>query len=218
MSDFFKPWRRKIGVVTLVMAGTLAIAWCSSSYSLFWVRVAVSQSSGIQVVTGDGCLTVLLMHNASSFYSFVAWGSRHNPQAIYVFERTDYVWLLRSPHIRYGQDKGPKGRIVTVSVSFSLIVIPLTLLSAYLILVKPRVAKPAKKNTAKERSQGGSTSDQTSIHRSACAVNKLYQLAFASPPTTDGYWSKESHDSTLHAGIECHSDFPERIDEQCTAD
>ena len=138
MGEFFRGWKRKVGVVMLAIAATLAIAWCSSFYSLFWVQVAVSQSSGIQAVTGDGCLTVLVIRNASVFNFVFDRGSSDNPKAIYRYERPDYVWLLRSPHVRYGEDKGTKGRIITVSVSFTLVVIPLTLLSAYLLLSKPR--------------------------------------------------------------------------------
>ena len=138
MGEFLRGWKRKVGVVSLAIAATLAIAWCSSFYSIFWVRVAVSQSSGIQFVTGDGCLTVLVIHNASIFDCFFDRGSSDNPKAIYKYERPDYVWLLRSPHVRYGDDQGTKGRIITVSVSFTLVVIPLTLLSAYLLLSKPR--------------------------------------------------------------------------------
>jgi hypothetical protein len=51
--------------------------------------------------------------------------------------------LLPWRRLGYGQVIGTRGRIITVSVSFSLIVVPLTLLSAYLLLSKPRVAKPA---------------------------------------------------------------------------
>ena len=141
MGEFFRGWKRKIGVMTLAIASTLAIAWCSSFYFLFWVQVAVSQSNGIQVVTGDGCLTVLVIHNAPMFNFFFDRGSSDNPKAIYKYERPDYVWLLRSPHVRYGDDQGTKGRIITVSVSFTLVVIPLTLLSAWLLLGKPRAKK-----------------------------------------------------------------------------
>ena len=28
MGDYFKPWRRKFGVVTLIVACLLAIIWC----------------------------------------------------------------------------------------------------------------------------------------------------------------------------------------------
>ena len=73
MGDFFKPWRRKIGVVTLVFACLVAGGWVRS----LTVREVIS---------------IPLQDSEEIFF-----------------------WFL---------------------------VVPLTLLSAYLLLVKPRVAKP----------------------------------------------------------------------------
>lgn len=110
MSGYFKPLRRKIGVLTLVLACVFAIGWIDSLtqfrslYFVDWKRSVIWQA-----LSRDAKLAVE--------------GKR--------FDHTN------SPTFLY--NNGPVETHVDLGgVPYSSIVIPLTLLSAYLLLSKPR--------------------------------------------------------------------------------
>jgi len=147
MVEFFKGGRRKIGVVTLVMACVFAMAWFRS---LFNDDVA-------QLYRGS------THHQIQLCRGFVAWASE--PMAIEE-ESNKQLGLMFSSHSLLGPNAtmrdmrtwcewthewnacgfifGEKDHTIIWVIPLWSIVIPLTLLSAYLLLVKPRAAKPKK--------------------------------------------------------------------------
>src|SRR5436190_1960721 len=56
MRDFFKGWRRKIGVVTLGLALTLVECWIFSQFVHDWLACANPTSMTEQLVTGGSLL------------------------------------------------------------------------------------------------------------------------------------------------------------------
>jgi hypothetical protein len=128
MREFFHGWRRKTGVVALVMACLLMGMWVRSLSvhdSFWWMQ---------------GRKRHVLDLGAGRIY----W------QSWIVHKSGEWCWLCKS--FESNQDerqfvdttesraarkrKGPRN--TSRSMSFSTLVIPLTLLSAYLVLWKPR--------------------------------------------------------------------------------
>jgi len=105
MGEFFKGWRRKIGVVSLVVACVFAAGWVRS-----YQRFDRFQSSSHTFFSADGA------------FGEMAWTEKHYLRNGREFAETIPSPIWKCPHY-----------VPTV---------PLVLLSAYLLLVKPRVAKP----------------------------------------------------------------------------
>ena len=122
MREVFKGWRRKVGVVTLVMALILMAAWLRSFAIRDTLRIPTQESSHyFRSVTGS-----LQWRRFDSTANGIAWRSYTPAEresaprwekwdwSDWMFE--DYAWII----------------------PYWSIVIPLTLLSAYLLLWKPR--------------------------------------------------------------------------------
>ena len=111
MGEFFNGWRRKVGLVTLVIACLLATGWVRSCryYDLIWIQ---DQNASYFVYSMDGTVSVWWL-SGRRFVSSFGWVSS---------EITN--WEERGGHVSYWS-----------------LVLPLTLLSAWLILIKPRKAK-----------------------------------------------------------------------------
>ena len=132
MRAFFKGWRRKVGCVTLVMACVLATGWVRSCVATDCVELQTGQRFfGI----GSCCEYLILVKCSESrgFQPFVNWEF----DGIEPVEHDDssgrmiYTWV--TPH------RTPNECSL---IPYWSLVLPLTLLSAYLILCKPR-PKPA---------------------------------------------------------------------------
>jgi len=108
MREFFKGWRRKLGVLTLVIALSLTGMWGRS--------IVIFYGDGLSVTPFD------------EVYFFI--GIRQHRLATY---GSHIIWTGYNPDARTGQ---------TWDVTFPAIIIPLTLLSAYLLLSTPRKPVP----------------------------------------------------------------------------
>jgi len=132
MGDFFHGWRRKAGVAGLVMACCWAFGW---------IRSCVSHDS-VQINFGD--CTYLDITSSIHGLSIARFFANGGPLELTVVWRVDhgkFEWFFPSkPKMIQGNAFG----YTVCAISYSSIVIPLTLISAYLLLVKPRVAKPLK--------------------------------------------------------------------------
>lgn len=125
MREFFHGWRRKVGVVTLVMALVMMALWIRS-YVLFDQIFVL----GNLVLSNSGCIV----------WDWQGWGGPDANFLHFYSDRAspfDVDWYFGTDGIR---------------LPYWIVTIPLTLLTAYLILWKPR-EKP--KNTVAEFSQAG---------------------------------------------------------------
>lgn len=120
MKEFFKGWRHKVGVVTLLMALVLMGGWVRSlfQHDLLWIETG---ERSYLLVSTDGCFrgTTARFH----FESVLGWIGQKK-------ERPTEV-------VRYTTINGS----VTMSeadIPYWYFVLPLTLLSACLIVWKPR--------------------------------------------------------------------------------
>lgn len=108
VSEFFKGWRRKAGLVTLAVACLLTVGWMRSLMRIDEIVLASHGDEGFLISSHDQGL-----------------------------------WLVR--YIWFG-----RGHIYDQSIQFVpdwLLILPLTLLSAWLILWEPRPAKSAKESS-----------------------------------------------------------------------
>ena len=127
---YFKPWRRKIGVLTLVMALALMGLWLRSLSKLD--SVALNGSPWQYVVS-------------SGFGQLHIWQTSHQvglePMRIAFGEKLKnvegYNYQLGFIRLCF-MSSGNSDEVVRLCfIPFWVIVIPLTLLSAYLLLSKP---------------------------------------------------------------------------------
>lgn len=148
MREFFRGWRRKVGCVTLVMALALTGAWIRSSlvqdeiYLLRPERVYAIQSSvgGIQ------------WENHSPSFVFPGGGSFHwiSRTMVYPSERhwrshvleENVCWDCAGFVYYKAIDSTPLSRTVEIwRGPYWSLVVPLTMLSSYLLLCPPRKRK-----------------------------------------------------------------------------
>ncbi len=125
MKDVFHGWRRKAGVVLLVVACLLASAWMRSQFSREVFCWSIGHDAEV-VISDDGILSwwrLSLQHPLRQSWNpgFVNRGR----DGTYYFRARD--WYVELPE-----------SYSWLSVPYWSIAVPLTLLSAYLILWKPR--------------------------------------------------------------------------------
>jgi hypothetical protein len=121
MREFFRGWRRKVGVVALVMALLLMFGWMRSRVTHDWLQITVGTAHH-QFESVGGYLHQRLLflgdRNGMAIRLF-AWGT------YLISDDKDYL----SPSTDHAV------------LPYWSITVPLTLLSAYLILWKPRTTK-----------------------------------------------------------------------------
>jgi hypothetical protein len=126
MREFFHGWRRKAGVASLVMACAVTSLWIRSQANLdvVWLRVLGQQFA---VNTSPGQLLMFRLDTAH--FDDVLWFSMETRSA-------EGVAIIKSIDHLNGQHPEPGTHYLRIW--YWSIVLPLTLLSAYLILWKPR--------------------------------------------------------------------------------
>eukprot|EP00456_Euglypha_rotunda_P026421 TRINITY_DN212_c0_g1_i1.p2 TRINITY_DN212_c0_g1~~TRINITY_DN212_c0_g1_i1.p2 ORF type:complete len:146 (-),score=16.61 TRINITY_DN212_c0_g1_i1:50-487(-) len=138
MREFFRGWRRKVGCLTLMMALVLMGMWMRSRnvvdiliiQSGLGTCTAISGGQQAIVLFGDSAI-----HHIQMGLS-VTIDMQSEPFALKSFSNSKrhYFLMDRSANgltIRVDSDR-------RVGISYSLFAFPLALLSAYLILWKPR--------------------------------------------------------------------------------
>lgn len=137
MGDFFHGWRRKAGCVTLVMACALTSEWTRSPTTDN--EIPLSRTVGF--VSSHGSLTVVVMDRGGHR---AEWYPAQSDRIIYHTGRSwSKKWRRTVAVVNLGTDEyGNAERVEDIArwcrVPYWSIVVPLTLLSAYLILWKPR--------------------------------------------------------------------------------
>ena len=154
MREFFHGWRRKVGCVALVMACVLACVWLRSLITYDVIHQNVGERN-YGISSCEGRLTLVWFSFATT-EPFV-WHSGDVSKIDYFFRapepgepkkpydplrewRVIWRWDWGGFHVGAGETGDPNNltQIVTAVFPYAALVIPLTLLSAYLILWKPR--------------------------------------------------------------------------------
>ncbi len=160
MLDFFHGWRRKVGVVTLVMALAFAGAWLrghrvkdvystggprtvyetwsSSREGISWLRLTLQQPI---TSSTSGWRTYIVGTTGNSIEGFI----RNQKQTV------DWRWKW----LGFDSGESHASKPISIQMTFFTIpywslVLPLTLISAYLILWKPgkRAPGPTRRSSA----------------------------------------------------------------------
>ncbi len=139
MGDYFKPWRRKVGVMTLVLACVFTVGWIRS-----FNRIDVITAPWITFISGCGQYRVLPTPYASEDVSY-------GPNDSLAFVKLSFrVDIPRSKEWNWRQWRTNKAKFVVAvgdagdmelrigMFSYLWIVVPYSLLSAWLLLSKPR--------------------------------------------------------------------------------
>lgn len=143
MHTFFNGWRRKAGVVALVMACVLCSGWLRSNLrdrSKFinkdFVRLVSNQRAVETLISRDGVITWMRLdypvagESGETELMPLIWLGKPRPEITF---RSEFMGFCRE------QFRTPDNtRIRRVMVPYWSLVLPLALLSAYLILWKPR--------------------------------------------------------------------------------
>ena len=159
MGEFFHGWRRKIGVVTLLLTCVLMAGWLRS----FVVGDTVLFSEGFTTVALHSCTGRLYLIAGTDSTRFDEPTKLMQPEW-HVFPPINFVMPDPPEHsggfqfmgFVIGANKSHPGQIEYRSdvclIPYWLIILPLTLLSAYLLLSKTRQSTPTKiaKPTANE--------------------------------------------------------------------
>ena len=147
MGNYFKPWRRKIGVMTLGLTCLLVMGWVRSFSLTDFVQSEISSQS-----------CVFLESSAQTIGAGMERANERNPPIWNIFPTLDTTRssgikpLNDIQHFRWNEqwhdfgiggnyDNYPDNLLLEVQAPYWSTVIPLTLLSAYLLLAKPRGAK-----------------------------------------------------------------------------
>ena len=151
MGEFFNRWRRKFGLVTLVMACVFAGGWVRSVTIYEDATFLMSSKSQLFIESGDGIF---------SFGRLLA----HDPEYFSTQPKTDWHRFAPHQHIREGWESlrwywrfsnvGIGGHhsgvapqiddLLLVVMPYWAITVPLTLISLWLLLSKPRTSTPMK--------------------------------------------------------------------------
>ena len=152
MRDFFKPWRRRIGLLTLVMACVFMAGWVRSSLSRDWIRF---HSGKHWVEFGSDSQRLYCMVDYSKDYvnkdgatwKFPSFGtaviSQLDPLAPATLDDSHRSWSRHWLGFYVWQKTYWDFYQSTLTViPYWSVVIPLTLASAFLLLSTQRRASP----------------------------------------------------------------------------
>jgi hypothetical protein len=158
--EFFRGWRRKAGLVTLMMALLLGVVWLRSSLITDRITIATAPQNAYSLVSDRGRFSwhglAMTRRKDGSYHLAVplGWESLYHSSDIdWIKDLEDsadeqFTWRRKFGGFIFGRTKG----FFTDAYSFAVLpywslVLPLTLLSAWLLLIMPRPAKSAKESS-----------------------------------------------------------------------
>ena len=153
MLDFFKGWRRKVGALTLVMACVFAMGWVRSRHIEDRLLMRPTKSTLVLLKTNDSGYLFVVAHNSEEHIrQFVpGWTCRNAPHFHSEglpeddLDFSDGSWHIWKCGFLIGESDDYSHLGISSPAKFCIIpkwsiIIPLTLLSAYLLLTKSRPA------------------------------------------------------------------------------
>lgn len=138
MREFFRGWKRKVGVATLALACVFAGAWLRSQNTIDLIFLNYGRSHAT-VVSGGGCLSLSPGHRLATEIR----DSQLRVRSVLLFEDTenrpritgrDFIYALSWTDFRF-QTVPPLEKRQLI-IAYWSIVIPLTFLSPYLLFSK----------------------------------------------------------------------------------
>lgn len=154
MREFFKPWRRKAGVVTLGLATLLLAMWVRSRIVGEYLEIPIANAAMVVVVSKPGSIGWFYLRSPKRPMDR-CWHVISYPTA----GRVENFFERRDLNLGYGPTTAGDFEAFRrlgfnhesiMTVPHGSIVLPLTLLSAYLLLRKPRPVKKRETSTPTE--------------------------------------------------------------------
>jgi len=151
MGEYFKPMRRKIGVLTLVMACVLMVGWIRSPFTQHTFTFRYLSPSCIKVVSvSNHLIFATLFVRTLDPMPITIWSSEEvKPNKwVMTFANLPVMCPIKDRPFSVGDIEFRIGNL-PVSLNwyqfpYWSIVLPLTVLSAYLLLSMPRRSTPKK--------------------------------------------------------------------------
>lgn len=149
MREFFKGWRRKVGCVALVVACVFTSGWIRSFGTTDWLsmRGRGEARPPLKIVSSIGSFAILPMKYSSSMNWIRSFDltlphlESAGPISIEM-RPANFTWHWKHCGFGYATESnnsyGPVRFYWLFMVPYWSLVLPLTLLAAYLILWKPR--------------------------------------------------------------------------------
>ena len=146
MIDYFKPLRRKIGVVTLVVACVFAVGWVRSFSVADTIQLPMEKLTLHAIGSADSCIFWHSNRGHPVEQHKFAWQSIELQPRWSFWSQWD--WSILGLSRRNWETGG------VLAISYYAIVVPLTLVSVWLLLSKPR-AKPCPAQPIASQDMGG---------------------------------------------------------------
>lgn len=145
MREFFRGWQRKVGVLTLVTACVLTAGWIGSTKELLAMTWPRSSHSTEAIVSAGGLVSWQTRIDCDPVEQSVRWHSQSLIPEFNRFRDPSTEWQLDILGILVGvlpsEANGGTAVVIRV-VPYWLLVVPVTLASAWLLLSQTRVLKP----------------------------------------------------------------------------
>lgn len=141
MRDLLRGWRRKVGVVTLLMACVFTGGWVKSRSLTDIVTFNFGTRSSELFYSFDSSLVWLHFQEKETARATTPEWDTVSKSRYSFFEDPDCDWNLRGAGFGFGSCSRKSARIVITP--YGAIAVPLAVISAYLIFWKPRKAKPS---------------------------------------------------------------------------
>jgi hypothetical protein len=135
MNDVFHGWRRKVGAVTMVMACLVMGMWFRSWHT--FDVITLHGRRGFCTVINSECGKIWLVRRTDTpgQHFYISDRAVVDRLEVLTFQ---YRWTMAGISYAHADPRVELQHLVFVSFPHTWIAIPLTLLSAYLILWKPR--------------------------------------------------------------------------------
>jgi hypothetical protein len=140
MGEYFKPWRRKVGVMTLLMAFVFMGLWMRSRLASDHVTLTTKSYQLITISSRLGILGCSWFDERIGLKFKFGWSADSITANSKASPNSNLLYSWDTPAISTGGRELHRG--VSFAIQFCVIVIPLTLLSAYLLLSNPRKSTP----------------------------------------------------------------------------
>ena len=142
MREFFRGWRRKLGVLTLLMACVFAAGWVRSYsiHDMIYGLVVLGHEREFHSILGDLMITTFQSGQVRIPFYYESYSTNNN-----TMEPIEYgIWPLyvQHPSEIFRSTRHFGGQFI--SIRYWSIVLPLTVLSAFLLLTKPRKSNQKK--------------------------------------------------------------------------
>lgn len=144
MGAFLRGWRRKAGCVTLVMACALTGMWVRTVTLVDGVFYCPAGDFEVEVISARSRINISTGYGGMGQKWYMLRRNLNPMLPAEPFDDEGFTYNLSFWEIKYGSTERPAGLNRRWIVPYCWVVLPLTLLSTWLLLVNPRVAKAIK--------------------------------------------------------------------------